>query len=202
MAGDLRIVASHMPQRRSELVGAQYRHLNLVCPYLLESPRTAWVAPRNTLKLRMNTIRCEHPDCWASYRATEGGSPFGCLICSQNDFSTRVHRDMQGRYRICHTCYLRVSSGLAGTADEVRSQIFARYDWWDTTRRNPKAFRRNRPTQCHRCRRERPVQAHHQDSDRRNDDPSNRAWLCDVCHRLEPHNRTSYRQRNQGRALA
>jgi hypothetical protein len=149
MAGPLRTAKDGAPQTCSPLDGARYRHHNLRCPYLLASDLRDWEEPRNTAALRQRTVRCEHPDCWGSYRRdAEGGSPFGCLECGTTDFTSGVHRDRCGRFRICTRCYTGLSGDLTGTSTEIRDLVFSRFEWWDTARPNPKAFRRDRPDRC------------------------------------------------------
>jgi hypothetical protein len=203
MAGPLRTAKDGAPQTCSPLDGARYRHHNLRCPYLLASDLRDWEEPRNTAALRQRTVRCEHPDCWGSYRRdAEGGSPFGCLECGTTDFTSGVHRDRCGRFRICTRCYTGLSGDLTGTSTEIRDLVFSRFEWWDTARPNPKAFRRDRPDRCDRCQKPGPVHAHHRDSDRRHGPPENREWLCDACHRAQPHDMTPYRTRNRRRSAS
>lgn len=198
------IVRDGAPQKTSPIDGASLRHLRGDCPWLCESPLSARVNAENTEDIRLATVRCEHPRCWAAYRAKEGDSPFGCVDCGTEDFHQGIHRDREGRYRLCASCYAARAEALAGSRESVRDRVFepivAR---WEVARKNAKAFRRGNPGRCEHCGGTFPpseIHAHHRDGDRRNNRLSNREWLCAECHRKVPHDRRSYADRNRAAA--
>ena len=191
-------VTENRRQRRSAFDGAEFRHLSRDCPWLRESASADRIKLENTDRLRMSTVRCEHPDCWAKERVAEGGSPFGCVDCGATSFPRGVQRDLEGRYRLCEGCFAARATGISGSPRNVRQVVFEPIvSFWDVGRKNPKAFRRGRPERCERCGRVGGVDAHHRDGDRRNNDPANREWLCAPCHRATPHDRRSYAERNR-----
>jgi hypothetical protein len=191
------VVASERPQKASPIDGAKLRHLRRRCPWLMESAGADVLKPDNSEALRRATARCEHPICWAATRRDEGDSPFGCAECGTTEFGGWVQRDEEGRYRLCKQCFALLSKRHRGSSDAVQRAVFAPIEAkWEVARRYPKRFRSGAPDCCERCGTTGPVEAHHRDGNRRNNAVENREWLCPSCHRDQPHDRTSYRDRN------